>query len=84
MTNSFIKLLLKGRGARDILRCKNFVYLKKNTTHRDITLKLQKIKDKEKNLERNQSLNTLPTEKQRWELHQTSLQKPCKGESSVK
>ena len=36
-------------------------------------LKLQKIKDKEKNLERNQSLNTLPTENQKWELRQTGL-----------
>ena len=45
MTNSFIKLLLKGRGVRDILRCKNFVYFKKKKNKTKPQLFLAFIKE---------------------------------------
>lgn len=57
-----------------------------NTTPRCIMFKLQKIKDKEKILEKSQQTkqnkNTLPVKEQKSELYPSSSQKLCKHEES--
>ena len=54
---------------------------KQNPTDSSITFKEQKIKDKEKNLEKSLQEKTLPINK---EFYQIFPQKPCKEEGEVK